>query len=152
MILGCSRVGGCIRSGVAVQKIHIWCGVLKGLGILWVSCGLRVWGMSGLRVLEEPWLAFGRAQMAEQGAGVCVLMRDSGPISHLHYSLACPGGPRSPCSDHGVCVDGISGSGQCNCHPGFAGTACELCAPGAFGPQCQGKLSLCCPFYPAPFP
>ncbi|XP_034353974.1 stabilin-1 isoform X2 [Arvicanthis niloticus] len=57
-----------------------------------------------------------------------------------HYGVdchACPGGPRSPCSDHGVCMDGISGSGQCNCHPGFAGTACELCAPGAFGPQCQ---------------
>eukprot|EP01065_Artemidia_motanka_P023309 TRINITY_DN27840_c0_g1_i1.p1 TRINITY_DN27840_c0_g1~~TRINITY_DN27840_c0_g1_i1.p1 ORF type:complete len:667 (+),score=-99.27 TRINITY_DN27840_c0_g1_i1:62-2002(+) len=57
-----------------------------------------------------------------------------------HYGInchACPGGPRSPCSDHGVCLDGIRGSAQCNCHPGFAGTACELCAPGAFGPQCQ---------------
>lgn len=57
-----------------------------------------------------------------------------------HYGSecqACPGGPSSPCSDHGVCLDGISGSGQCRCHSGFAGTACELCAPGAFGPQCQ---------------
>ncbi|XP_012920874.1 stabilin-1 isoform X2 [Heterocephalus glaber] len=57
-----------------------------------------------------------------------------------HYGSecqACPGGPSSPCSDHGVCLDGMSGSGQCRCHSGFAGTACELCSPGAFGPQCQ---------------
>ncbi|XP_005348787.1 stabilin-1 [Microtus ochrogaster] len=57
-----------------------------------------------------------------------------------HYGIdcqACPGGPKSPCSDHGVCLDGMSGSGQCKCHSGFAGTACELCAPGTFGPQCQ---------------
>ncbi|XP_008850006.1 stabilin-1 [Nannospalax galili] len=57
-----------------------------------------------------------------------------------HYGSdcqACPGGPSSPCNDHGVCLDGMSGSGQCKCHSGFAGTACELCAPGSFGPQCQ---------------
>ncbi|XP_023571530.1 stabilin-1 isoform X2 [Octodon degus] len=57
-----------------------------------------------------------------------------------HYGSecrACPGGPSSPCSNHGMCLDGMSGSGQCRCHVGFAGTACELCAPGAFGPQCQ---------------
>lgn len=34
-------------------------------------------------------------------------------------------------------MDGMSGSGQCRCRSGFAGTACELCAPGAFGPHCQ---------------
>nr|XP_020038120.1 stabilin-1 isoform X5 [Castor canadensis] len=57
-----------------------------------------------------------------------------------HYGSdcqACPGGPSSPCSDHGVCLDGMSGSGQCQCRSGFAGTACELCAPGAFGLHCQ---------------
>uniref|UniRef100_A0A8C4M2Y6 Stabilin-1 n=1 Tax=Equus asinus asinus TaxID=83772 RepID=A0A8C4M2Y6_EQUAS len=57
-----------------------------------------------------------------------------------HYGSecrACPGGASSPCSDHGVCMDGMSGSGQCRCRSGFAGTACELCAPGAFGPHCQ---------------
>ncbi|XP_035131633.3 stabilin-1 isoform X1 [Callithrix jacchus] len=57
-----------------------------------------------------------------------------------HYGSecqACPGGPSSPCSDHGVCMDGMSGSGQCLCRSGFVGTACELCAPGAFGPHCQ---------------
>jgi hypothetical protein len=61
------------------------------------------------------------------------------------YPLACPGGPSSPCSDHGVCLDGMSGSGQCQCRSGFAGTACELCAPGAFGLHCQGRPSLPCP-------
>ncbi|XP_006876089.1 PREDICTED: stabilin-1 [Chrysochloris asiatica] len=57
-----------------------------------------------------------------------------------HYGSecrACPGGPSNPCSNHGVCSDGMSGSGQCTCHSGFAGTACELCASGAFGPHCQ---------------
>ncbi|KAK2489047.1 hypothetical protein MC885_021321 [Smutsia gigantea] len=57
-----------------------------------------------------------------------------------HYGSecrACPGGASSPCSGHGVCVDGMSGSGQCRCLSGFAGSACELCAPGAFGPHCQ---------------
>ncbi|XP_047387387.1 stabilin-1 [Sciurus carolinensis] len=57
-----------------------------------------------------------------------------------HYGSecqACPGGPSSPCNGHGVCLDGMSGSGQCRCHSGFAGTACELCAPGFFGPHCQ---------------
>ncbi|KAF6313567.1 stabilin 1 [Rhinolophus ferrumequinum] len=57
-----------------------------------------------------------------------------------HYGSecrACPGGASHPCSDHGVCMDGMSGSGQCRCRSGFAGTACELCAPGAFGPHCQ---------------
>lgn len=57
-----------------------------------------------------------------------------------HYGSecrACPGGASSPCSGHGMCVDGMSGSGQCRCLSGFAGSACELCAPGAFGPHCQ---------------
>ncbi|XP_045349022.1 stabilin-1 isoform X1 [Leopardus geoffroyi] len=57
-----------------------------------------------------------------------------------HYGSecrACPGGASSPCGGHGVCMDGMSGSGQCQCHSRFTGTACELCASGAFGPQCQ---------------
>ncbi|XP_049633421.1 stabilin-1 [Suncus etruscus] len=57
-----------------------------------------------------------------------------------HYGSscrACPGGASRPCNKHGVCLDGMSGSGQCKCLPGFEGTACELCAPGYFGPYCQ---------------
>ncbi|XP_059735491.1 stabilin-1 isoform X1 [Bos taurus] len=57
-----------------------------------------------------------------------------------HYGSecrACPGGASSPCNQRGSCMDGMSGSGECRCHTRFAGTACELCAPGAFGPLCQ---------------
>ncbi|XP_006892358.1 PREDICTED: stabilin-1 [Elephantulus edwardii] len=57
-----------------------------------------------------------------------------------HYGSecrACPGGLNNPCGGHGTCLDGVNGSGQCNCHSGFTGTACELCAPGSFGPNCQ---------------
>lgn len=80
--------------------------------------------------------------MAGLGMPVCgVLKRAPGSTSPLPpHPLACPGGASHPCSDHGLCMDGMSGSGQCRCHSGFAGTACELCAPGAFGPLCQGRL------------
>ncbi|XP_058534492.1 stabilin-1 [Ochotona princeps] len=57
-----------------------------------------------------------------------------------HYGSdcqACPGGPGSACSNHGMCLDGMSGSGRCVCQSGFAGIACEFCAPGFFGPNCQ---------------
>ncbi|MBN3320010.1 STAB2 protein, partial [Atractosteus spatula] len=51
--------------------------------------------------------------------------------------LACPGGAGGPCSLHGKCDDGRSGSGNCTCEPGFTGTACELCLPGHYGAGCQ---------------
>uniref|UniRef100_W5NCW4 Stabilin 2 n=1 Tax=Lepisosteus oculatus TaxID=7918 RepID=W5NCW4_LEPOC len=51
--------------------------------------------------------------------------------------LACPGGAGGPCSLHGKCDDGRSGSGNCTCEPGFTGTACELCLPGHYGASCQ---------------
>ncbi|XP_054935428.1 stabilin-1 isoform X9 [Physeter macrocephalus] len=57
-----------------------------------------------------------------------------------HYGSecrACPGGASSPCNGHGTCMDGMSGRGDCRCRSRFAGMACELCAPGAFGPLCQ---------------
>ncbi|XP_040843938.1 stabilin-2 [Ochotona curzoniae] len=50
---------------------------------------------------------------------------------------ACPGGPDTPCNNRGVCVDHYSPNGQCTCNTGFNGTACELCLPGRFGPDCQ---------------
>ncbi|KAM5287908.1 stabilin-2 [Ctenodactylus gundi] len=50
---------------------------------------------------------------------------------------ACPGGPDTPCNNHGICLDQYSDTGQCKCHTGFNGTACELCWPGRFGPACQ---------------
>ncbi|XP_035875396.1 stabilin-2 [Phyllostomus discolor] len=50
---------------------------------------------------------------------------------------ACPGGPDAPCNNRGVCLDQYSATGECKCNAGFNGTACELCWPGRFGPNCQ---------------
>ncbi|MBZ3886037.1 Stabilin-2 [Sciurus carolinensis] len=50
---------------------------------------------------------------------------------------ACPGGPDTPCNNRGVCLQQYSATGQCQCSTGFNGTACELCWPGRFGPDCQ---------------
>ncbi|XP_043943785.1 stabilin-2 [Protopterus annectens] len=50
---------------------------------------------------------------------------------------ACPGGPETPCNNHGTCDSGYSGTGECKCNPGFNGTACELCQPGRFGSECK---------------
>ncbi|XP_059572069.1 stabilin-1 isoform X2 [Alligator mississippiensis] len=57
-----------------------------------------------------------------------------------HYGRdcrVCPGGLEAPCSNRGICDDRIGGSGQCNCTTAFIGTACELCAPGRYGPECK---------------
>ncbi|XP_051974737.1 stabilin-2 [Xyrauchen texanus] len=50
--------------------------------------------------------------------------------------LACPGGPGSPCSNHGKCDEDHLGNGTCTCDIGFTGVACELCVDGHFGPDC----------------
>ncbi|XP_019402937.1 PREDICTED: stabilin-1-like [Crocodylus porosus] len=57
-----------------------------------------------------------------------------------HYGRdcrVCPGGTEAPCSNRGICDDRIDGSGQCNCTTAFIGTACELCVPGRYGPECK---------------
>eukprot|EP01028_Stygiella_incarcerata_P006494 TRINITY_DN2658_c0_g1_i1.p1 TRINITY_DN2658_c0_g1~~TRINITY_DN2658_c0_g1_i1.p1 ORF type:complete len:2482 (+),score=553.97 TRINITY_DN2658_c0_g1_i1:113-7558(+) len=38
----------------------------------------------------------------------------------------CPGGHANPCNGHGVCVDGIDGSGICKCGTSYSGDACEF--------------------------
>lgn len=42
------------------------------------------------------------------------------------------------CSGHGQCQDRFLGSGECHCHEGFHGTACEMCELGRYGPNCTG--------------
>ncbi|XP_032155422.1 stabilin-2 [Sapajus apella] len=49
---------------------------------------------------------------------------------------ACPGGAEAPCNNRGVCQDQYWGTGECKCNTGFNGTACEMCLPGRFGPDC----------------
>ncbi|XP_007893639.2 stabilin-2 [Callorhinchus milii] len=49
---------------------------------------------------------------------------------------ACPGGPETPCNSHGTCDDQYTGTGVCTCSAGFNGTACELCPPNRWGPEC----------------
>uniref|UniRef100_A0A674K483 Stabilin 2 n=1 Tax=Terrapene triunguis TaxID=2587831 RepID=A0A674K483_9SAUR len=50
---------------------------------------------------------------------------------------ACPGGPETPCNNHGSCNDKYSGTGECKCNSGFNGTSCELCLPGRYGSDCK---------------
>ncbi|KAM7062717.1 stabilin-1 isoform 5-T5 [Molossus nigricans] len=106
----------------------------------WTSPSMRslalrnIWGQSQ---------GLGRGQPQGLGRGChrnCVTTTWKPSCCSGHYGSecrACPGGASHPCSDHGLCMDGMSGSGQCRCHSGFTGTACELCAPGFFGPHCQ---------------
>ncbi|XP_074554721.1 stabilin-2 [Halichoeres trimaculatus] len=53
----------------------------------------------------------------------------------------CPDQASKPCSGRGTCSDGLGGNGTCSCQEGFAGTACELCAPGRYGPSCSSVCS-----------
>ncbi|XP_026182637.1 stabilin-2 isoform X2 [Mastacembelus armatus] len=55
--------------------------------------------------------------------------------------IECPERADRPCSNRGVCSDGLGGDGTCTCQVGFAGTACEDCAPGRYGPTCSSVCS-----------
>ena len=91
------------------------------------------------------------------GHGVCAT--DSAVcLCHMHFvppfctecrtgrfgpdcSGVCPGGACRPCSSHGRCDDGRSGSGACVCHTDalhgyFAGADCAQCAPAYYGAGC----------------
>ena len=56
---------------------------------------------------------------------------------HLFF-LVCPGNVTNPCSGHGACDDGKTGSGHCQCDANFTGTACEKCILGKYGSNCTG--------------
>ncbi len=49
----------------------------------------------------------------------------------------CPGPEGQSCFGNGVCVDGINGTGVCQCNQGFNGTACETCQDGKYGIHCD---------------
>ncbi|KAM8740220.1 stabilin-2 isoform 1-T1 [Acanthopagrus schlegelii] len=55
--------------------------------------------------------------------------------------IECPDRADRPCSNRGVCSDGLGGNGTCSCQVGFAGVACEDCASGRYGPTCSSVCS-----------
>jgi len=52
---------------------------------------------------------------------------------------SCPSLQGEICSGHGSCNDE---NGNCNCETHWSGSACEQCAPGFFGAQCENG-SIC---------
>ncbi|XP_062863681.1 stabilin-2 [Trichomycterus rosablanca] len=50
---------------------------------------------------------------------------------------SCPGPEGQPCFGNGVCVDGIRGTGVCQCNLGFNGTACETCQTNKYSIHCD---------------
>ncbi|XP_007950593.1 stabilin-2 [Orycteropus afer afer] len=53
----------------------------------------------------------------------------------------CPGKAGNVCFGNGVCLDGVNGTGMCECEEGFSGTACETCAEGKYGIHCDQACS-----------
>ncbi|XP_020660055.3 stabilin-2 [Pogona vitticeps] len=49
----------------------------------------------------------------------------------------CPGLVGNSCFGNGICLDGINGTGSCECEAGFQGVACEMCIPGKYGINCD---------------
>lgn len=143
ILLGENALRG--RVGVEINGAEPTRGAGRGICGMLSSNG----DLSELQLLEEAWLPQVQDGQYGRAGDACGRRPEEspGPTSLLLPTLACPGGASIPCSGHGVCMDGMSGSGQCQCHSRFTGTACELCASGAFGPQCQGGLS--CPTLPS---
>ncbi|EPY74062.1 hyaluronan receptor for endocytosis-like protein [Camelus ferus] len=55
----------------------------------------------------------------------------------------CPGRAENVCFGNGICLDGINGTGVCECGEGFNGTACETCAEGKYGIHCDQAINAC---------
>ncbi|XP_056132482.1 stabilin-2 isoform X2 [Lampris incognitus] len=53
----------------------------------------------------------------------------------------CPGLKGQPCFSNGICIDGTSGTGVCQCNQGFTGTACETCQAGKYSIHCDQECA-----------
>ena len=60
--------------------------------------------------------------------------------------LVCPGPLCNPCSGHGICSDGLDGTGTCSCYQSnqtafgyWSGADCSECSMGFWGPKCVEK-------------
>ncbi|XP_042323043.1 stabilin-2 isoform X2 [Sceloporus undulatus] len=49
----------------------------------------------------------------------------------------CPGLVGNTCFGNGICLDGINGTGSCECETGFEGVACNRCIKGKYGTNCD---------------
>ncbi|KAJ8245363.1 hypothetical protein GJAV_G00269960 [Gymnothorax javanicus] len=97
---------------------------------------------SGSKLKEEKKcdLTIGGNVRLTRCQAVCMLVYWRSKCCDGYYGrdcLACPGGPKSVCSQHGTCDDGHLGMGNCTCETGFEGVACELCVAGRYGPSCK---------------
>jgi hypothetical protein len=54
-------------------------------------------------------------------------------------SRMCPGGAGNPCSNHGQCSAGSTGTGTCFCNPGFGGSDCQDCDASHWGTGCVNR-------------
>ena len=93
---------------------------------------------SSIAISENTWVAL------TADSGYPIILYDTAPffnlpstnqITIIDYQLTTC---QPPCSGSGVCVDE-----KCVCHEGFAGSSCESCAPGLFGPACKVCPSPC---------
>ncbi|CUF94873.1 GPI-anchored surface protein, putative [Bodo saltans] len=63
----------------------------------------------------------------------------------------CPGGACTPCSGHGVCSDGLNGTGTCTCDASsslgyWTASDCHACSANVYGVSCTSNCSNCGPF------
>uniref|UniRef100_A0ACB8FPB6 Stabilin-2 n=1 Tax=Sphaerodactylus townsendi TaxID=933632 RepID=A0ACB8FPB6_9SAUR len=49
----------------------------------------------------------------------------------------CPQVAGNICFGNGICLDGINGTGFCECEVGFKGLACDSCIDGKYGINCD---------------
>ena len=68
-------------------------------------------------------------------------------IPFLPSVQECQPFPCYACSGHGVCSDGLNGTGLCTCHSDatlgwWAGTTCSQCQPGVGGPDCATACAV----------
>ena len=67
-------------------------------------------------------------------------------IPKMPHDVGCPmGSYLEPyvCSGRGICSDGITGTGTCQCRGNVVGSICESCASSdQYGPNCENSKQL----------
>ncbi|KAJ6658971.1 hypothetical protein lerEdw1_019608 [Lerista edwardsae] len=53
----------------------------------------------------------------------------------------CPGLAGNVCFGNGICLDGVNGTGSCECEAGFKGLACDRCIEGKYGSNCDQECA-----------